>query len=107
LFATHSAVTTSSGAFSSGSGSFWYSAKRASGCPDQGGADRFRLIDAECGAVLCYQCFSEDNAEFNAAVQWMRGLDFPHALPLIGEYLGIASQKRMKGIPDLCWTTGG
>ena len=60
-------------------------------CPKCGGRDRFRLIDKSKGAVFCNQCFRENNGDFIAAVQWIRGVSFPEALRLIAEYLGIRS----------------
>ena len=44
------------------------------GCPDGGGKDRFRLIDAETGAVFCNQCFAEANGDLLAAIQKARGV---------------------------------
>ena len=32
-------------------------------CPRCEGADRFRMIDEEAGAVLCNQCFAEGNGD--------------------------------------------
>ena len=58
-------------------------------CPCCGGTDRFRLVDADAGAVLCNQCFSKDNGDFIAAVQWAKDLSFPDALAEIADYLGI------------------
>lgn len=57
--------------------------------PECGGKDRFRLIDADAGAVLCNRCFRENNGDFIAAVCWMRKVSFPEALDMIGEYLGL------------------
>ena len=58
-------------------------------CPLCGGKDRFRLIDRTKGAVLCNQCFSSKNGDSLAAVQWMRSVDFPTALRLVADFLGI------------------
>ncbi|MFH1924154.1 MAG: primase-helicase zinc-binding domain-containing protein, partial [Planctomycetota bacterium] len=58
-------------------------------CPLCGGKDRFRLIDAEVGAVYCNNCFDSKNGDALAAVQHFRNVEFPEALPLVGEYLGI------------------
>jgi len=67
-------------------------------CPKCGGTDRFRLIDADAGALLCNQCFREKNGDGFAAAQWLLGgIDFKTALERIAEYLGIepsASSKR-------------
>ena len=62
-------------------------------CPKCGGKDRFRLIDKDKGAVLCNQCFNEQNGDYIAAVQWMRNCSFDEALSLIGEYLGLTDSK--------------
>jgi primase-helicase-like zinc-binding protein len=59
-------------------------------CPKCGGTDRFRLIDAGAGAVLCSQCFNERNGDGLAAVQWIRGCNFPLALRFVAEQVGIA-----------------
>ncbi len=58
-------------------------------CPKCGGKDRFRLIDREAGAVLCNQCFSKNNGDFFAAVQWAQNVSFPQALAMIGDYLSL------------------
>ncbi|MEW4452748.1 DUF3987 domain-containing protein [Bremerella sp. JC817] len=60
------------------------------GCPLCGGKDRFRLIDLNAGAVLCNQCFNKGNGDGLAAVMHFRGVDFPEALHLVAEYLGIS-----------------
>lgn len=67
-------------------------------CPKCGGKDRFRLIDEEAGAVLCNQCFSENNGDGFAAVEWMRGVSFSEAVDLVGNYLGASgAQPGKKG----------
>ena len=58
-------------------------------CPKCGGDDRFRLLDANAGAVFCNQWFKENNGDFISAVMHYREVDFPEALRLIAEYLGI------------------
>lgn len=58
-------------------------------CPKCGGTDRFRLIDAEAGAVLCNQCFDKGNGDGIAAVMWAQGWEFPEALKRIGGYLQV------------------
>ncbi|RMF86426.1 MAG: DUF3987 domain-containing protein [Planctomycetota bacterium] len=62
-------------------------------CPRCGGKDRFRLIDPDAGAVLCNQCFSKNNGDFLAAVMWMTGCDFPEAVRMVGDYLGLDDGK--------------
>ena len=56
--------------------------------PGCGGTDRFRLIDAEAGAVLCNQCFSEKSGDGIAAIQHFAGVDFPTAVRMVADYLG-------------------
>lgn len=56
-------------------------------CPACGGKDRFRLINAEAGAVLCNQCFKENCGDFIAAVQHYRNVSLPDALKLIADFL--------------------
>ena len=63
-------------------------------CPKCGGKDRFRLIDAGSGAVLCNQCFAKRNGDFLAAVKWMCNCDFPTALRKVADYLGIKGPRR-------------
>ncbi len=58
-------------------------------CPKCGGEDRFRLIDADAGALYCNKCFSEKNGDGLAAIQWLTGCSFPEALKMVAEYLGI------------------
>ena len=60
-------------------------------CPACGGTDRFRMIDAATGAVLCNQCCKENCGDFIAAVQHYRRVLLPEALKLIGEFLQLAS----------------
>ena len=58
-------------------------------CPKCGGKDRFRLLDANSGAVFCNQCLSSRNGDGIAAVMWMRGLSFTDALREIANHLGV------------------
>lgn len=58
-------------------------------CPKCGGHDRFRMIDADAGALLCNQCFSDKNGDGFAAVQWARDMKFGQALRSVAEYLGV------------------
>ena len=52
-------------------------------CPKCGGKDRFRLVNADDGAVFCNQCFNEQCGDFIAAVRHFRGVSFHEALALI------------------------
>ena len=58
-------------------------------CPKCKGTDRFRLIDEDAGAVYCNQCFSEENGDGLAAIQWWTGWDFPRTLNHVANCLGI------------------
>ena len=64
-------------------------------CPKCGGTDRFRLIDEKSGCVLCNQCFQKNNGDFISAVIHFRNVDFPEALRLIADYLGMKPQPRL------------
>lgn len=63
-------------------------------CPLCGGKDRFRLIDADAGAVYCNQCFSKGNGDGLAAIQRVRRIDFKTACREVGKYLGIEEPQR-------------
>ncbi|MDW8080268.1 MAG: primase-helicase zinc-binding domain-containing protein, partial [Thermoguttaceae bacterium] len=63
-------------------------------CPRCGGKDRFRLIDAEDGAVFCNQCFRRGNGDGLAAIQWYRGWTFPEVVSAIEDYLGLKPQAK-------------
>src|SRR3972149_5093726 len=58
-------------------------------CPKCGGTDRFRMVDTKAGALFCNQCFSENNGDGIAALQWLTGCDFTTAIKRLAEYLGI------------------
>lgn len=58
-------------------------------CPKCGGSDRFRMIDAEAGALLCNQCFNSKNGDGFAAIQWLLDCKFNDALAKVADYLGI------------------
>jgi phage/plasmid primase-like uncharacterized protein len=57
-------------------------------CPRCGGLDRFRLIDADAGALFCNQCFTEKNGDGLAALQWLAGCSFPEALKMVAGHIG-------------------
>ena len=59
-------------------------------CPKCGGTDRFRLIDEAEGACLCNQCLHDHNGDGISVLQWIRNMDFPTALAVLGRHLGIA-----------------
>jgi hypothetical protein len=69
-------------------------------CPKCGGDDRFSLVDSDAGAVLCRKCFSKKNGDGLAAVCWARGCDFPAAVQVVAEFLGLRSASDGKPIHD-------
>lgn len=74
-------------------------------CPKCGGTDRFRLLDAERGAVICNQCFATKNGDGFAAIQWAAGLPFADTLAAVAEAVGVKKKPgRGKKIDkDLEW----
>lgn len=64
------------------------------GCPLCGGVDRFRLIDADAGAVLCNQCLRDKNGDGFAALQWLCSIDFVESLKRVAGYLGIETSAK-------------
>lgn len=56
-------------------------------CPRCGGHDRFSLIDADAGALLCRKCFSQNNGDGIAAVAWLLNVDFRTACERLSDYL--------------------
>jgi hypothetical protein len=63
-------------------------------CPKCGGADRFRLIDAQAGAVLCNQCFSSENGDGFSALRWLTGKNFNETLTAVEELLENSNSKQ-------------
>lgn len=61
-------------------------------CPKSacGGVDRFRLIDADAGAVLCNQCGSDIGDGFRT-IQWWTGCTFPDAVAKAAEAVSFSS----------------
>lgn len=77
--------------------------KRGHACPKCGGTDRFSLIDAQAGAVMCRKCFATGNGDFLAAVMWACGVDFNVACRRVAKYLGIdgnGKPARQNGKPN-------
>lgn len=70
-------------------------------CPQCRGTDRFRLIDAQAGAVLCNQCFDRENGDGIAAVRWMLGLDFRSAIDLLANHLDVPTVQQVNGAPKV------
>jgi hypothetical protein len=66
-------------------------------CPKCGGTDRFRLIDADAGALLCNQCFAKNNGDGISALQWAADIDFKAAVKLLADYLGVKTNGRTNG----------
>lgn len=69
-------------------------------CPKCGGEDRFRMIDANSGAIICNQCFYEQNGDGIAAVQWIRDCTFRQSLEFIADKLGIVQDEPSKALPE-------
>ena len=67
--------------------------RREHPCPKCGGDTRFRLVDAQAGAVRCNQCFQAKCGDFLAAVTWMKNMSFPEAIAACGKYLGVFPAK--------------
>jgi hypothetical protein len=65
-------------------------------CPQCGGRDRFRLIDADAGAVFCNQCFNEKNGDGIAATQWALGISFKDAVLKLAEHLAIPTAEERR-----------
>ncbi len=59
------------------------------GCPKCGGTDRFRLIDAEAGAVLCNQCGRTGIGDGFASLAWYTGRKFAEILVDVAGRLGV------------------
>lgn len=72
-------------------------------CPKCGGTDRFTAFgDVDVtGGVMCRQCFSKENGDGLAAVQWLRGCTFPEALAFVAEFVGISPQTGTLPKPDI------
>jgi len=60
-------------------------------CPKCGGVDRFRAFDDfnQTGGVYCNQCHAEKNGDGFSTIMWMLGCDFPTAVRLVAEWLGV------------------
>ncbi|MGI6417834.1 MAG: DUF3987 domain-containing protein [Thermoguttaceae bacterium] len=60
-------------------------------CPRCGGNDRFRFSNLDGnGSCYCNQCFRADNdGDGLAALQWLRGWDFPTAKAELAKHLGV------------------
>lgn len=80
-------------------------------CPRCGGRDRFRLLDRNCGAVICNQCFAKQNGDGLSAIRWFQDSTFDRVVSAVGHYLGVSGRKetidivatvaRIKGVaPD-------
>lgn len=59
-------------------------------CPKCGGTDRFRLIDAAAGAVLCNQC-GQGIGDGLRSVQWWAECTFPDAIAKAADAVGMGS----------------
>lgn len=65
-------------------------------CPKCGGTDRFRLIDQAAGACWCNQCFTNQNGDGIATIQWLTGMSFGESVASIADYLGMSPPARGK-----------
>lgn len=61
-------------------------------CPKCGGTDRFRAIDADRGVLLCNKCFATRNGDGLAAIGWLLDIEFPDALRLVADHLGMTEK---------------
>lgn len=70
-------------------------------CPKCGGTDRFTAFgDVDLtGGVMCRQCFSKDNSDGLAAVQWLRECSFPEALGFVANFIGMSPHSN--GLPKI------
>lgn len=66
-------------------------------CPRCGGTDRFLMVDQDAGAVLCNQCFAENNGDGLAAIAWRNDWTFGATIKAVAEHLGIAGGERKPG----------
>lgn len=56
-------------------------------CPKCGGRDRFRMIDAQAGALRCNKCLTTAGDGL-ASIQWALGVEFSEAIRRVSDYLG-------------------
>lgn len=69
------------------------------GChPDNGGKDRFRLINRTDGACFCNQCFTTKNGDGLSVVQWLTGMSFGESLAAVARYCNVKPIKTTKSI---------
>ena len=55
---------------------------------------------SQTGAVLCNQCFSQDNGDGIAAIQHFAGVDFKAAIYKLADYLGVPANGSGKAARD-------
>jgi putative DNA primase/helicase len=62
-------------------------------CPKCGGKDRFRAFKdfKETGGVYCNGCLPSDNGNGIAVVKHFAGVDYPTALRIVADYLGMTN----------------
>jgi len=58
-------------------------------CPKCQGVDRFRMIDEKQGALFCNGCFSKENGDGLAALQWLTDESLPAVVRMLADHLGI------------------
>lgn len=66
-------------------------------CPKCGGVDRWRCFDnfQETGGAICNQC-ADGMGDGFAVIQWYLGVDFPTAVQMVAERLGMTATKATK-----------
>lgn len=66
-------------------------------CPKCGGADRFRFSNRDGdGSIICNNCARRQCGDGLASVQWALQCDFPTALRLVCDYLGVVPESNGK-----------
>jgi len=73
--------------------------RRHGPCPKCGGTDRFRIIDADAGALFCNACFFSRNGDGIAALGWLLGKSFKETLAILCKYLGAKPTHKKGGKP--------
>jgi len=73
-------------------------------CPKCGGTDRFRLIDAEAGALFCNKCFNKGNGDGISAIMWYLETDFKAVVSNLAHHLGYgAGEVQSNVVAEMAW----
>lgn len=76
-------------------------------CPKCGGNDRFRMIDAKDGAVMCNKCFSKSNGDGIAAIMWLTQMTFYETIKRLADELNMEVQKSdVDVVQEMAWRKG-